>query len=187
MKGRDVNERAGSRSVRDGLPMLFRCFVRYENSGRPALLATTTTLARARLSAASSFVMDPEEATPEDIDAYFVSFREVKAGADGTHRYYLIRGDAPGRQTLGAVGAPASSGGNAAKEYDYRNARNFTNHGVLETRSKRELMTWLDGVVAEGIARQAVESGDTPRAGTSEIPPHSGDVPGAAAPGTSPE
>ena len=183
MKGRDVNERAGSRSVRDGLPMLFRCFVRYENSGRPALLATTTTLARARLSAASSFVMDPEEATPEDIDAYFVSFREVKAGADGTHRYYLIRGDAPGRQTLGAVGAPASSGGNAAKEYDYRNARNFTNHGVLETRSKRELMTWLDGVVAEGIARQAVESGDTPRAGTSEIPPHSGDVPGAAAPG----
>ena len=183
MKGRDVNERAGSRSVRDGLPMLFRCFVRYENSGRPALLATTTTLARARLSAASSFVMDPEEATPEDIDAYFVSFREVKAGADGTHRYYLIRGDAPGRQTLGAVGAPASSGGNAAKEYDYRNARNFTNHGILETRSKRELMTWLDGVVADGIARQAVESGDTPRAGTSEIPPHSGDVPGAAAPG----
>ena len=69
MKGRDVNERAGSRSVRDGLPMLFRCFVRYENSGRPALLATTTTLARARLSAASSFVMDPEEATPEDIEA----------------------------------------------------------------------------------------------------------------------
>ena len=44
------------------------------------------TLARARLSAASSFVMDPEEATPEDIDAYFVSFREVKAGADATRR-----------------------------------------------------------------------------------------------------
>ena len=189
MKGSDVNERAGSRSVRDGLPMLFRCFVRYENSGRPGSFPDQHN-ARARAPLRRIVVtMDPEEAMPEDIDAYFVSFREVKAGADGTHRYYLIRGDAPGRQTLGAVGAPVggTSGGNAAgREYDYRNARNFTNHGALATRSKRELMTWLDGVVAEGIARQAVESGDTPRAGTSEIL-HSGDVPGAAAPGTSPE
>ena len=103
--------------------------------------------------------MDPEESTPEDLDAYFVSFREVKTGP--CHRYYLIRGDSRGGQTLGAVGVPSSSGATSAgaqPAYDYRNARNFTNHGTLATRSKRELMTWLDGVVAEGIARQAVES-----------------------------
>ena len=103
--------------------------------------------------------MDPEESTPEDLDAYFVSFREVKTGP--CHRYYLIRGDSRGGQTLGAVGTPSSSGAasGAQPAYDYRNARNFTNHGTLATQSKRELMTWLDGVVAEGIARQAVETG----------------------------
>ena len=97
--------------------------------------------------------MDPEESTPEDLDAYFVSFREVKTGP--CHRYYLIRGDSRGGQTLGAVGVPSSSGAasGAQPAYDYRNARNFTNHGTLATSSKRELMTWLDGVVAEGIAR----------------------------------
>ena len=31
--------------------------------------------------------MNPEESTPEDLDAYFVSFREVKTGP--CHRYYL--------------------------------------------------------------------------------------------------
>ena len=95
--------------------------------------------------------MDPEESTPEDLDAYFVSFREVKTGP--CHRYYLIRGDSRRGQTLGAVGVPSSSGAasGAQPAYDYRNARNFTNHGTLATSSKRELMTWLDGVVAEGV------------------------------------
>ena len=103
--------------------------------------------------------MDPEESTPEDLDAYFVSFREVKTGP--CHRYYLIRGDSRGGQTLGAVGVPSSSGAasGAQPAYDYRNARNFTNHGTLATSSKRELMTWLDGVVAVGTARQGVVRG----------------------------
>jgi aspartate/methionine/tyrosine aminotransferase len=85
-----------------------------------------------------------EETQPEDVDAFFVSYREVTSG-DGSFRFYLTRGS-DGREVLGALGEETGAGGDS--RVAYRNAKNFTNHGEVYSTDKRELTTWLDGVVA---------------------------------------
>jgi hypothetical protein len=89
-----------------------------------------------------------EESVPEDVDAFYVRHREAKSGR--TSRFYLTRGR-DGAEVLGALG----------EEGAYRNAANFTNHGALAASDRREVQEWLDGIVAEGIARQSVEGGVT--------------------------
>ena len=77
--------------------------------------------------------VDEEESRPEDVDAFFVSYRESKSGK--THAFYLSRGS-DGREVLGAVGEEAKQGGVVS----WRNARNFTNHGHLDTDDRAELI-----------------------------------------------
>jgi type II secretory pathway pseudopilin PulG len=65
----------------------------------------------------------------------------------------------PWREVLGALGEETGAGAGDSQMV-YRNAKNFTNHGEVWSTNKRELTTWLDGVVAEGVARKGVEGGD---------------------------
>ena len=123
--------------------------------------------------------VDEEESRPEDVDAFFVSYRESKSGK--THAFYLSRGS-DGREVLGAVGEEAKQGGVVS----WRNARNFTNHGHLDTDDRAELIEWLDGIVAEGIARMSVYgTSASPGGKSAPAPPASGAASGAA-PGAAP-
>ena len=118
--------------------------------------------------------VDEEESRPEDVDAFFVSYRESKSGK--THAFYLSRGS-DGREVLGAVGEEAKQGGVVS----WRNARNFTNHGHLDTDDRAELIEWLDGIVAEGIARMSVDgTSASPGGKSAPAPPASGAASGAA-------
>jgi hypothetical protein len=118
--------------------------------------------------------VDEEELRPEDVDAFFVSYRESKSGK--THAFYLSRGS-DGREVLGAVGEEAEPGGDVS----WRNARNFTNHGHLDTDDRAELIEWLDGIVAEGIARMSVDgTSASPGGKPAPAPPASGAAPGPA-------
>ena len=97
---------------------------------------------------------DPEESLAEDKHAFFVGYREVRSNDKKTTKVYLTRagvtaGTGTARsETLAAVGENTSSA-----VVRFRNAGNFTEHGSCRTDSKKELYTWLDGIVAEGIAR----------------------------------
>ena len=97
---------------------------------------------------------DPEESLAEDKHAFFVGYREVRSNDKKTTKVYLTRagvtaGTGTARsETLAAVGENTSSA-----VVRFRNASNFTEHGSCRTDSKKELYTWLDGIVAEGIAR----------------------------------
>ena len=98
---------------------------------------------------------DDEETRAEDKDAYFVSYREVKVGK--RVKVYLTKGgsDAGRKQkpveVLAAVGEDSGPKTGAR----FRNAANFTEHGHLDSDSRREVSEWLDGIVAEGLAREA--------------------------------
>jgi hypothetical protein len=112
---------------------------------------------------------DPEESSAENVDAFFTSYREAKqpGGGETKFKYYLLGGD-DGGETLAAVcedspGAGGGGGGGGGGGPTYRNAKNFSkNHGTISTTDRRELIAWLDGIVAEGIARASVAGGITP-------------------------
>ena len=114
---------------------------------------------------------DDEETRAEDKDAYFVSYREVKVGK--RVKVYLTKGGPDARrkqkpeEVLAAVGEDSGPKTGAR----FRNAANFTEHGHLDSDSRREVSEWLDGIVAEGLAREAAAgagegSDDTPFGGT---------------------
>ena len=102
---------------------------------------------------------DDEETRAEDKDAYFVSYREVKVGK--RVKVYLTKGGSDARrkqkpeEVLAAVGEDSGSKTGAR----FRNAANFTEHGHLDSDSRREVSEWLDGIVAEGLAREAAAGG----------------------------
>jgi hypothetical protein len=114
---------------------------------------------------------DDEETRAEDKDAYFVSYREVKVGK--RVKVYLTKGGPDARrkqkpeEVLAAVGEDSGPKTGAR----FRNAANFTEHGLLDSDSRREVSEWLDGIVAEGLAREAAAGAgegldDTPFGGT---------------------
>ena len=116
---------------------------------------------------------DDEETRAEDKDAYFVSYREVKVGK--RVKVYLTKGGSDARrkqkpeEVLAAVGEDSGSKTGAR----FRNAANFTEHGHLDSDSRREVSEWLDGIVAEGLAREAAAGGgggsdDSPGGGLPE-------------------
>ena len=116
---------------------------------------------------------DDEETRAEDKDAYFVSYREVKVGK--RVKVYLTKGGSDARrkqkpeEVLAAVGEDLGSKTGAR----FRNAANFTEHGHLDSDSRREVSEWLDGIVAEGLAREAAAGGgggsdDSPGGGLPE-------------------
>ena len=92
---------------------------------------------------------DEDELSLEDKDAYFVSYREVKIDNKRVKIYLTKGGVSKHTEVLAVVGEES---GTSVK---YRNAANFTNHGKLKTDSKKVLLEWLDGIVAEGIARSS--------------------------------
>jgi len=102
---------------------------------------------------------DDEETRAEDKNAYFVSYREVKVGK--RVKVYLTKGGSDARrkqkpeEVLAAVGEDSGSKTGAR----FRNAANFTEHGHLDSDSRREVSEWLDGIVAEGLAREAAAGG----------------------------
>jgi hypothetical protein len=102
---------------------------------------------------------DDEETRAEDKNAYFVGYREVKVGK--RVKVYLTKGGSDARrkqkpeEVLAAVGEDSGSKTGAR----FRNAANFTEHGHLDSDSRREVSEWLDGIVAEGLAREAAAGG----------------------------